>query len=270
MFSCNLVKSIKFKLPSVSLISSVALIMMAGAALNGCTEKDLDPTDAKGAFVRAKEAYDDENYEIAIGNLGEFKSRFPYSQYATESELLIANAQFQLARYPEAVVSYEQFVKLHPKHPQADFALFRIGESYWKDAPEEVDREQEFTGRAIQEWTKLIEAMPESSYATEAKKLIRAGRKRLADHAMFISGFYCKKKIYHSCAFRYLQVERDFAEFPEIRKKALQSAAAALAKLATEKEKNPELDTNTLVKDKTAQQIREEAASLQEKAAAIN
>lgn len=269
MISSNLV-GLK-KITVLEAIQAAWLIIALSTSLLtiSCTEKELDPADAKGAFSRAKEAYDDENYEIAIGNLGEFRARFPYSQYATESEILIANAQFNLARYPEAVVSYEQFVKLHPKHPQADFAMFRVGESYWKDAPEEVDREQEFTGRAITEWNKLIETRPDSPYSADAKKLIQQGRKRLADHAMFISGFYCKKKIYHSCAFRFMQVEEEFPEFPEIRKKALIAAADALNKLAQEKEKNPEMESNTLVKDRTAQQIREQARALKERADSV-
>lgn len=228
----------------------------------GCTEKELDPSNPKASFGYAKEPYDDEYYEIAINKLGEFKSRFPYSQYATEAELLIANAQFELQRYPEAVVSYEQFVKLHPKHPQADFAMFRVGESYWKDAPEEANREQEFTSKAIEEWRKLIAAYPKGEHSDKARKLIMDGRRRLADHAFVISEFYCRKEIYHACAFRSVQIDKDFPEFPELRKKALRMAAKALEEVAKQKESEPESDKNLYVKSMTPTQIREEAAKL--------
>lgn len=230
--------------------------------LAACTEKELDPSNPKASFGYAKEPYDDENYEIAINKLGEFKSRFPYSQYATEAELLIANAQFELQRYPEATVSYEQFVKLHPKHPQADFAMFRVGEAYWKEAPEEANREQEFTGKAIEEWRKLISAFPKSDFSTKAKNLIVDGRRRLAEHAFVISEFYCRKKIFHSCAFRSVQMNKDFPEFPDLRRKSLTMAAMALDEVAKEKDADPESDKNLYVRDKTAAQIREEAAKI--------
>ena len=252
---------------TIPLVCAVAAVILF--SLPGCTEKVLDPNDPKTSYAHAKEAYDEESFEIAISKLGEFKSRFPYSQYATDAELLIANAQFQLSRYPEAVVSYEQFVKLHPKHPQSDFAMFRIGESYWKDAPEEVNREQEFTAKAIDEWHKLLATHPESKYSNEARNLILAGRKRLAEHAIFISDFYCRKKIYHSCAFRFLQVDKDFPEFPAIRKSALLAAATALELVAKQKEIDPDLDTNLFVRDKTAAQIREEAAKARMDASSI-
>ena len=263
MFSSALGHFTKKTISAVISRKSRALpVMLAALLMTGitaCTEKELDPNDPKASFAIAKEPYDDENFEIAITKLGEFKSRFPYSQFATEAELLIANAQFQLGRYPEAVVSYEQFAKLHPKHPQADFAMFRVGESYWKDAPEEINREQEFTAKAIEEWHRLLAAHPDSAHATEARKLILAGRKRLADHAIFISEFYCRKKIYHSCAFRYLRVDKDFPEFPEIRRKALLAAADALEIVAKNKQFDPESDSNLFIRDKSADQIRAEA-----------
>jgi outer membrane protein assembly factor BamD len=251
----------------IPLLCGVAFIALS--SLPACTEKELDPNDTKASFAHAKEPYDDESFEIAISRLGEFKSRFPYSQYATEAELLIANAQFQLGRYTEAVVSYEQFVKLHPKHPQNDFAMFRVGEAYWKDAPEEVNREQEFTAKAIDEWHKLLAAHPESKSAKDARDLILVGRKRLAEHAVFISNFYCRKKIYHSCAFRFLQVDKDFPEFPAIRRSALLAAADALDKVAKEKEIDPDQENNLFSRDKTPAQIREEASKARANASAL-
>src|SRR4051812_28292124 len=83
--------------------------------LTGCAEKEFDPNNPEKSYGIAKEPYDDENYEIALQKLGEFKSRFPYSKFAAEAELLIANSQFELGHYTEAALAYEQFVKLHPK-----------------------------------------------------------------------------------------------------------------------------------------------------------
>src|SRR5690606_40263897 len=65
-------------------------------------------------------------------------------------------SHYELGQFTEAALAYEQFVKLHPKHPQVDYSLFRVGESYWQDSPEEIDREQEYTLKAIDEWQKLI------------------------------------------------------------------------------------------------------------------
>jgi outer membrane protein assembly factor BamD len=225
----------------------------------GCVEKEFDPNDPEKSFAIAKEPYEDESYEIALTKLGEFKSRFPYSKYAVEAELMIANAHYELGQFTEAALAYEQFVKLHPKHPKTDYAMFRIGESYWQDSPEEIDREQEYTLKAIDEWQKLIAKSPQSEYAVKAQELIKQGQRRVADSIAFIFRFYCKQEIFHACAFRAIQLADEYAEFSDLRVEALEAAIMALGKVAEEKAKDPESDKNLYFKSMTADEIRARA-----------
>ena len=174
----------------------ISILALFPIILTSCVEKTTDPNDPASAFAAAREPYDDENYEMALQKLGEFKSRFPYSKLTALSELYIANCQYELGRYEEAAVSYEQFATLHPRHEKVPFAMYRIGESYWVDAPEEVDREQEFTLRSLEEWGTLVEKFPNSDYAKKALKNIAIGKRRLAGSVEFIAKFYCKLEIY--------------------------------------------------------------------------
>jgi len=225
----------------------------------GCTDKDFDANDPAKSYATAKQPYDNENYEMALTKLGEFKARFPYSKYATEAELLLANSQFELGHYTESALAYEQFVKLHPRHPKIDFAMFRVGESYWEDAPEEVDREQDYTQRAVTQWEKLVAKLPDSSYAKKASGLILEGKRRIADSNMFIVNFYCKQEIYHACAYRAIQLADHYAEFPDLRIQALNMAVLALNKVADAKAKDPKSDKNLYLKSMSADEIRARA-----------
>lgn len=237
----------------------LGLVFVITATFTGCVEKEFDPNDPEKSFAIAKEPYEDESYEIALTKLGEFKSRFPYSKYAVEAELMIANAHFELGQFTEAALAYEQFVKLHPKHPKADYAMFRIGESYWQDSPEEIDREQEYTLKAIDEWQKLIDRNPQSEYAVKARELIKQGQRRVADSIAFIFRFYCKQEIYHACAYRAIQLADEYAEFSDLRIEALEAAVLALGKVADAKAKDPESDKNLYFKSMTADEIRARA-----------
>jgi len=237
--------------------------------IQGCSEKEFDPNDPKKSFGIAKEYYDDESWDMAITKLGEFKSRFPYSQYAVEAELLIANSHFELDQFIEAAAAYEQFAKLHPKHPKLDFAMFRVGESHWKDAPEEIDREQEYTIKAIEEWQKLVDRMPTSSWSEKAKGLIEQGKRRLAESSEFVSKFYCRREIYHACAFRYIKLAAEFSQFPDLKRNALSEAARALDILATQKEAAPDSDKNLYFKKYSPAALRAQAAELRRQLAEI-
>ncbi len=239
------------------------IILFYASIFWGCSEKELDPNDPVKSFAIVKEPYDDENFEHAITRLGEFKSRFPYSRYATEAELLIANSHFELDQFPEAAVSYEQFVKLHPKHPKVDFAMYRIGESYWEDAPEAIDRDQEYTLKALDSWKEMVAKHPKSSYAQKAKKLMGEGHRRMAESVSFIVKFYCKQDIYHACAYRALQLAEDYKDFPDLRVLALEKAVISLKEVAKQKKLEPSSDKNLFLKNMSESELKSRAENLQ-------
>lgn len=244
------------------MFSKALFILSVGILVLGCEEKEFDPNDPAKSYGIAKEPYDDENYEIAVQRLGEFKSRFPYSKFAVEAELLIANAQYELGRYTESALAYEQFVKLHPKHPKVDYAAFRVGESYWQDAPEEVNREQDYTVKAVREWEKLIGKFPDSPYAKQAKGLVQKGKRRIAESIEFVASFYCKQQIYHACAYRSIQLADEYPEFTDLRVKALENAIFSLDKVADAKALDESSDKNLYFMQMSTQEIRDRAANL--------
>ncbi len=257
----------QFRQNSSNLLKLFAIFLSLTFA---CVEKDVDPSDPAASFAYARKPYDDEMYEIAIQRLGEFKSRFPYSKNAPDAEIMIANSHYQMNQYAEAAAAYEQFVKLHPRHEQADYAQFRVGESYWADAPEEIDREQEYTIKAIAEWQKLNDNYPNSKEKAKAEEFLKLGRRRVADHSVFIAKFYCKKEIYHACAYRYIDVAEQYPQFKDIQKLAFQEASVALGKLAKTKAKDEQSDTNIYFKSMSAAQLEQKSEELGRIAAAIN
>lgn len=238
-----------------------AVVSLVFWIISGCAEKEFDPNDPKKSYGIAKEPFDDGHYEEALKKLGEFKSRFPYSQYAAEAEILIADSQFNLERYQEAAAAYETFVKLHPKHPKTDYALFRVAESYWEDSPEAPSREQEYTEKAVVNWEEVVQKYPESQYAVKAKELIVKGKRRLAESVLFVARFYCKQEIWHACAYRYTQLLEKYADQKDLAQEALEQAAFSLDKVADAKEKDPASDKNLYHRTMNAEQIREKAAN---------
>ena len=209
-----------------------------------CSEKGSDKPSSADAFVTAKEAYNDGLYEIAIQKLSAYKSKYPYSKFAVEADLLIADCHYQLGNYEEAAISYKHFIRLHPKHPKVEMSLYRVGESYWNEAPGDIDREQEYTKRAMKEWNLLLSRYPGGKYAKEAKAKVKIGKKRIAANQVFIGSFYCKQEIYHACAYRFLEIAQKYKEFPDIYKVSVEKLYISFRELAKIKGKSPDSDTN--------------------------
>ena len=159
---------------------------------------------------------------------------------------------------------YEQFAKLHPKHPKVEFALFRVGESYWKEAPEEIDREQSLTARAIGSYQEMLRRFPSGKFAEDAKKKVTLGEDRIARSKQFVVKFYCKQKVPHACAFRALKLAEEYPSRKEMRRWALAKGADAFDALAKTKDEDPESDKNIYHRSMTSAEMRGRAKELRE------
>ena len=232
-------------------ISSLLTTML----IVGCFAKGADPNDAQQSFVVAKQAFDDGDHELAIAKLGAFRARFPYNKQATEAELLIADATYELGHYPEALVAYQRFARLHPRHPRRAYALFRVGQSHWVQAPTEIDREQNYTSKALVAWQKLIAAYPTTAEANKARQLLDEGERRVAGSFAFIADFYCAQKVYHACAYRHIKLAQTYARFRDIAKGSYHKAAEALEQVLQIKRKQPQANSNLYLRSYSSQQL---------------
>src|SRR5262249_61814049 len=78
-----------------------------------------------------------------------------------------------------------RYVTLHPGSPDAAYAQFLIGSSYFDQMPE-ISRDQERTDKAVQALDEVVRKYPESEYAVAAKRKIEVARDQLAGKEMDI------------------------------------------------------------------------------------
>lgn len=174
-------------------------------------EKKADTPEA--AFKIAKEFDDAERYLVAIQRYTDVKNKFPYSSYATEAELAIADVHFKNEDFPEAQISYQNFRELHPKHPKIDYVVFRIGLSYFRQLPETIDRDITLANDAIYSFNELIKKYPASQFLAEAKDYRQKAFLMLNQKELYIADFYFKQKLYDSATLRYISA---YKRFPDV------------------------------------------------------
>ena len=247
--------------------SLLSLTLSAGAIVltNGCEYKPISELSAEDGIVRLRALNQEESWERLIQEVNEYRSRFPYSQYAAEADLMQANAYFKTSRHPEAIASYDDFLRRNPSHKQADLALYRVAKSYDAQCPEEPEREQATTQKAIEKYAELSARFPKSEYTAESKERSATLRERVAQHHLFIGNFYWKKSLYHAALSRYLLILNRFNDLTEVRMAALDRAAESYLRLAEELEKNPKSDAVSYFRSKTPAQLKERSAELTKK-----
>ena len=186
---------IRFSAPLV--VFSLLLLLV------GCSSVQHDTSVPEGAFKAAEEYENDEYYDEALTRYADVKNRFPYSKFATEAELRIADVNFKKEAWIEAQSAYQLFKDLHPKHPRIDYVTHRMSLSYFNQLPSTIDRDLSVAEKAIATFDEVIKSYPQTEYAKEAQTKRSEARKMLAEKMLYIAKFYFVRDIFDSALLRY-------------------------------------------------------------------
>jgi outer membrane protein assembly factor BamD len=135
----------------------------------------------------------------------EVDRQHPYSEWARKSLIMTAYAYYQAGSYEESVTAARRYIQLHPGSPDAAYAQFLIGSSYF-DQIRDVTRDQDRTERAIGALDEVVRKYPGSEYAVSAKRKIDAAKDQLAAREMMIGRYYMERRDYTGAINRFKTV----------------------------------------------------------------
>ena len=181
-----------------ALAGCLALALFA-ASLMGCSlfgkDEDYIPDDPadmlynEGLYLLNNK----QDYREAAKKFDEVDRQNPYSDWARKALLMSAYAYYQAEEYEECINSAKRYVALHPGSPDAAYAQYLIGASYY-DQILDVTRDQARADKAIDALQEVVRKYPTSEYAVSAKKKIDMARDQLAGKEMDIGRFYMGKR----------------------------------------------------------------------------
>ena len=183
----------------------ILLLLFCGSSLLGCSVFDNTAQMNKSAQQLAAEgaaAFMNEDYKDAVKAYTDLKDWYPFSKYAILAELKIADAQFHLEAYDEAIVAYESFEKMHPRNEAVPYVINQIGKS-WFNQIDTVDRDPTSARNAMAQFQRLIRQYPNSEYVKEATQKIEACIDTIAGHELYVADYYNKTGEYLSAQKRY-------------------------------------------------------------------
>jgi outer membrane protein assembly factor BamD len=214
---------------------ALLLVLMLQLGHWGCSGKSVEEGDPGDLFKEAEEDINSDHYQLAVDKLKIIKNKYPYSKYALDASLRLADVYFLQESYVEAALAYESFRDLHPKHPKVAYAMFRVGLSYFNDLPSTILRDLADAKKAEAAFNDFLHQFPADPNAAEAKKDLAESRKQLADKELYIGDFYFKRHFYDSAKGRY---EKLIEIYPEAA--AADSAREKLGKIEKENLHNEE------------------------------
>lgn len=199
----------------------LALIGVAGSPLllSACMSKDVDVDLA--TYVEQTEPadvlYNQALANMAAGRMKEASKKFeaidrqhPYSEYARKSMVMGAFANYRQGKYEESIGAAKRYVTLYPSSPDAAYAQYIIGLSYFRQI-RDVTQDQKESRRAIEAMQEVVDRWPESEYVDDAKEKIRFARDQLAGKEMQVGRYYLERREYIAAVKRFRYVVEQYS-----------------------------------------------------------
>ena len=188
----------------------VASLIFASVLFQGCSTPHVSKS-ADAIFKEGEQLFQNGNYDGAITQWKKVKETYQSPELTTKAELNIANAYFLNKDYIEAAAGYEDFRKMHPKHAQADFALYRQGLSYFNQI-QGIDTDQAPVKNAQSTFNSYLQLYPSGAQMAEVQEKQRECRDKQLQYELYVGRFYLKADAYKAAISRFEESLKMFAD----------------------------------------------------------
>ncbi len=206
------------------------LILLFALALFGCSSNDELPDIAEDAgeqqiYDEAQRYLRGDNYDLAVKSLELLESRYPFGKYAEQAQLELIYAHYNAYEHEAAVEAADRFIRLHPQHPNVDYAYYMKGLAAYSSnedifarfmPTDPTKRDTSHAREAFAEFSQLLARFPDSPYAADAKARMVYLRNLLARHELEVANYYLRRGAYLAAVNRGRYVVENFERTPAV------------------------------------------------------
>jgi outer membrane protein assembly factor BamD len=190
--------------------------LCAVLALAACTSSETTSNDFVDNIQPADRLYNQALADLDGGDmkgarkkLEEIDKQHPYSEYSRRSLVLQTFIHYRKNEYEEAINTGKRYVSLYPGDPEAAYAQYLVGMSYFRQMPD-VSRDQTVTQRAYNAFNEVVERYPESEYVEDSRTKIRITLDQLAGKEMLTGRYYLERREFLAAINRFRKVVENY------------------------------------------------------------
>ncbi|AMS32578.1 MAG: outer membrane protein assembly factor BamD [Betaproteobacteria bacterium] len=150
-------------------------------------------------YQNAREELESGNFAGAIKLYEALEARYPFGRYTQQAQLDVAYANYKDNETASAVAAADRFMKLHPNHPNLDYALYIKGLAYFKPDLglfgqilnlDPAERDPKALRDSFDVFKELIARFPDSIYADDTRGRMVYLVNTLAKHDLSVARYY--------------------------------------------------------------------------------
>ncbi len=180
---------------------NVAALCAILALASACALKKDVKIPPETHYKTGEKLYGKKKYEAATEAWRNVKESNTSPLLKTIVELRIADALFKDRNYIEAAAEYENFRKLHPRHPKAPYAHYMLALSNFNQG-EKIDRDHAPMEAAAKQFESFIAEYPNHELSKKAADKLADCHGKLASYEVYVGRFYYRTDKYPSAITR--------------------------------------------------------------------
>lgn len=203
---------------------ALACVLSLAACSSSPTKIPENLSDAT-LYSKGQSALRHDDYYTAIDNFKALESRYPFGPFSTQGQLDLAYVYLKNDDPQNAHAAASRFIRLHPDHPNADYAYYLKGLSSYISNQGFVERylpldaSKRDPGQSLQsfeEFSELLSRYPNSPYSADARQRMIALKDRMANHVLHIANYYMKRHAYVAAISRGNEIINNYQQTPAI------------------------------------------------------
>ncbi|WP_296641022.1 outer membrane protein assembly factor BamD [Thiobacillus sp. 65-1402] len=205
-------------------------LLAAALTLGGCgllpeVKDETAGWSAQKLYADAKDNLNEGNYERAVKLFETLESRYPFGRYAQQAQLEVAYAYYKDNEPISAIAACDRFIKLHPNHPNVDYAYYLKGLANFNDDlgllgnlvdQDMSERDPKAARDAFLAFKELTSRFPDSKYAADSTARMKYLVNALAGNEVHVAKYYLKREAWVAAANRAKEVLKTYPEAPAL------------------------------------------------------
>jgi len=225
---------------SARFVALAFAILVAGCASLAAVDETVG-WSAEKMYNEARDEMTTGNWNKAAKLLEKLEARFPYGRYAQQAQLDLAYAYYKDNEFASSIAACDRFIKLHPGHPNVDYAYYLKGLVSFNDdigllgvlaAQDLTERDPKAARESFDAFKDLAQRFPDSKYTPDAVARMNYLVNALAGSEVHIARYYLRRGAYVAAANRAQATLKNYPAAPT-NEEALAIMIEAYDKLGT-------------------------------------
>jgi outer membrane protein assembly factor BamD len=177
-------------------------LLLAGCGLLPDAKDETAGWSAQKLYSEARANMSDGAYDKAIKYFEILESRYPYGRYAQQAQIEVAYAYYKQNEQASAIAACDRFIKLHPNHPNVDYAYYLKGLVNFNEdlgllggiaGQDQSERDPKAARESFDTFKELVTKFPESKYTPDAIQRMKYLVNALASLEVHVARYYLKR-----------------------------------------------------------------------------